>query len=94
MSMELEKLLKQRDSYAGKILKLGIQIAVIFLLPAIIAIVLSKTLHLSFLYFFPGAFIISWAFVVYLYIKIKKEMEELDRCINELREKEQKTKNT
>ena len=92
--MELETLLRQRESYAGKILKIGVQIAIIFLIPALIGVVLSKTLNISFLYFLPGAFIISWVFVFYLYRKIKIEMKKLDNHINELRKKNNKTKNT
>lgn len=86
--MELETLLKKRDAYAGRIVKLGIQIAVIFLLPAAAAVFLSRHFNLSFLYFFPGALIISWGLVIYLYKKVSKEMKELDARIKELREKQ------
>lgn len=92
--MELETLLKKREAYAGKIVKLGIQIAVIFLLPAVAAVLLSKYFGISFLYFFPGAFIISWTLVIYLYKKISKEVKALDAEIKELREKQGQNTNT
>jgi len=93
--MELEKLLKQREAYAGKIIKLMIQIAVIFLLPAIVGVALSMYFNLSFIYFFPGAFIVSWTVVIFLYNKVRKEMKALDARIAELRSlEEQSHKNT
>jgi len=68
--MELEKLIKQRDSYAGKILGLAIRIAVLFLVPAVLAILANTFLGAPLRYVFPLAFIISWTGVVLLYKKI------------------------
>ncbi len=89
--MELEKLIKKRDAYAGKILHLGIQIAAIFLVPIVLAIVIHWYLDISYFYLFPLAFIISWTGVIILYRKISKEVRELDNKIKELREQESKS---
>ena len=86
--MEIEKLLKERDAYAGKILKLGITIAVIFLFPAIIAVLLGRYYNFSYVYTLGGAFIISWTGVVFLYRKISREVKHLEERIHELRKKE------
>lgn len=85
LTMELEKLLKQREAEAGKLVKLMIKIAVIFLIPAAIAVFLSQYFNLSFFYFFPGAFITSWTLVILLYRKVSKKMKGLDARIKELR---------
>ncbi|MCD5389809.1 MAG: hypothetical protein LR005_00245 [Candidatus Pacebacteria bacterium] len=86
--MELENLIKKREEEAGKFVKLMIEIAVIFLIPAVIAVFLSKYFNLSFLYFFPFAFIASWVMVISLYRKVSKKMKGLDKQISELREKQ------
>ena len=89
--MELEKLIQKRDAYAGKILKLGILIAVIFLLPAVIAIVLSRSFDLSYVYTLGGAVIVSWTSVILLYRKIHHEVKALENQIKELRAKQGQT---
>lgn len=83
--MELEKLLKQRDAYAGKILPLMIKIAVIFLIPAAISFAVVKIWDIHFMYLFPAAFILSWSGVIYLYRKMSDEVRALDARIKELR---------
>ena len=86
--MELEKLIKKRDAYAGKILKLGIIIAVIFILPAIIALLLTKYFNISYAYTLGGAFIVSWTGVVFLYRKIYREVKILETQIRDLNNKQ------
>lgn len=83
--MELEKLITQRDGYAGKMLPLMIKIAVIFLVPAVIGVVISKVWDINFLYLFPAAFILSWSGVIYVYRKMSREVRALDARIKELR---------
>jgi hypothetical protein len=83
--MELEKLLKQRDAYAGKILSLMIKIAVIFLIPAAIGVAITQIWNINFIYLFPVAFILSWSGVIYLYRKISGEVRIIDVRIKELR---------
>lgn len=92
--MKLEKLIKKREAEAGKFVKLMIQIAAIFLIPVVFAVFLSKYFEISFLYFFPLAFIVSWIIVFFLYRKISKKMKNLDKQINELRKKQGQTQKT
>lgn len=91
--MELETLLKQRDAYAGKILKLGILIAVIFLLPAVIAIFVTKYFNVSYVYTLGIAFIVSWTGVVFLYRNIAQRVKKLETRINELQVQKKDTNN-
>lgn len=83
--MELEKLLKKRDEFAGRILPLGVKIAVIFLVPAAVGVAITKIWNINFLYLFPAAFILSWSGVIYLYRKVSGEVRALDARIKELR---------
>lgn len=82
--MELEKLLKQRDAYAGKILKLGILIAVIFLLPAVISIIITRYFSISYIYTLGGAFVTSWVLTLFLYRDIARKVKKLEKRIKEL----------
>lgn len=86
--MELEKLIQQRDAYAGRIIKLAIIIAILFLVPAAIAMLVHYYMDISYMYLFPLAFIISWTGVILLYRKISKEVRALDARIKELRAQE------
>lgn len=83
--MELETLLKEREAYGGKILKLGIQIAVIFIVPVGLAVLANHLWNISFIYLFPLAFIISWTCVIVLYRRISREVRELDTKIKALK---------
>jgi len=89
--MQLETLIKKREAYAGQILRLGIQIAGIFLIPVILVIIISRLFDISLMYLFPFAFITSWASVIVLYRKVSREVRYLDAQIKEARamEKEQ-----
>ena len=61
----------------------------------LVGVALSMYFNLSFIYFFPGAFIVSWTVVIFLYNKVRKEMKALDARIAELRSlEEQSHKNT
>lgn len=86
--MELEKLIKQRDAYGGQIINLAIKIAILFLVPAVLAILANQYVGISYIYVFPLAFIISWTGVILLYKKISKEVRALDVRIKELRAQE------
>ena len=83
--MDLEKLLKQREAYSGKILKLGIQIAGIFLVPVVIISVIHKIFEIPFMYLFPVAFILSWVGVAILYRRYDREIRDIEHKIRELR---------
>ena len=83
--MELEKLIKQRESYGGQIIHLAIKIAILFLVPAILAIIISRYADIAYINVFPFAFIISWTGVILLYRKVSKEVRTLNERIKELR---------
>lgn len=83
--MELQDLQKKRESYAGKILPLMVKIAVLFLIPAVIVLVLYKVWDINYFYTFPVAFILSWSGVIWLYRKMSAEVRALDARIKELR---------
>jgi len=83
--MKLDELIQERDAYGGKILKLGISIAVIFILPVLIIAGISYLSGIRFIYLFPIAFIVSWTLVVILYKRVSKKVKTLDKQIQDLR---------
>ncbi len=85
--MELETLEKKRDAYAGKMVHLMIYIGLIFLIPALIAILIAWLIGVSSFTLFPVAFVLSWTLVVLLYRKYNREVKELDRQIALCKEK-------
>lgn len=86
--MKLEELIQQRNAYGGKILKLAIQVAGIFLVPILIIYGITLITDIKFIYLFPAAFIISWVSIFFLYRKVSREVKDLDRRIRELRAEE------
>jgi len=83
--MELENLLKQRNAYAGKIIPLGVKIAVIFLIPAALVVVSNRVWNINYFITLPIAFILSWSGVIWLYRKMSAEVRALDARIKKLR---------
>ena len=83
--MKLEELEKKRDSYGGKIVKLALLIAVIFLVPVLVIAGISYYGDIKFMYLFPIAFVVSWVLVILLYRKVSKEVKGLDRQIKDLK---------
>lgn len=86
--MKLKELEKKRDAYAGKIIKLAITVAVIFIAPILVITGISYFFNIEFMYLFPLAFIISWTLVILLYRKMSKEVKALDHQIKELKAEE------
>lgn len=86
--MKLKELEQQRDAYAGRIAKLAIQIALIFGVPAALAIGLSRWFEVKIMYLLPVAFIISWIMVITLYRKVDRKVRELEQQISELKKEE------
>lgn len=91
--MELEKLIKKRDAYAGKIVRMAIYIALIFIIPVGIALGVYFLFDIPLVYTFPVAFISSWIWVILVYKKVSKEARLLDAQIKELKDKESITTN-
>lgn len=86
--MELHELEKERDAYSGKIAQLAIHIAVIFALPALIAIGLSHWFSFSLMFSLAPAFVISWTLIVMLYRRVDKKVRQLEENISRLRSEE------
>jgi archaellum biogenesis protein FlaJ (TadC family) len=86
--MKLEELEKKRDAYAGKIIKLAIVIAAIFIVPILAITGISHFAGIKFMHLFPVAFITSWTFVVLLYRKVSREVNDLNRQIKDIKDKE------
>jgi uncharacterized membrane protein (DUF485 family) len=86
--MNLEDLKKQRDQHVNKIFYLGLKIAIIFLVPALIAVYGGKMLDAHFqtgksiatgsLVF---AFVLSWFIVIRMYSKLSAKLEKLNQEI-------------
>ncbi len=84
---ELKKLEKQRDDHVTRIFWAGLEIAGLFAVPLVIAILIglqiggnAKWIALLI------AFIISWIMVVFRFKKLSKKMKKLDKDINDLRD--------
>jgi uncharacterized membrane protein YhdT len=86
--MELHELKKKRDAYAGKIAQLAITIAIIFALPAGLAIGLSYWFSFSVMYALLPACVISWVLVILIYRKVDREVRELEMNIAQLQHEE------
>lgn len=82
---ELEQLEKKRDLLAFRVVKLMIHIALIFAIPAAIAIAIHYFFDIRFRFLFPVAFILSWILVIRLYRKTDRQMRELDQRIMKLK---------
>ena len=86
--MNLQELEKKRDAYSSKIASLAIQIALIFAIPAGIAVLAYYFLEIRIVYTLPIAFILSWVLVIRLYQKVDKKVRTLEAQIRELKQKE------
>lgn len=86
--MTLQELEKERNAYASQITNLAIKIAVIFVVPVLLAIGVSRLFDVSLVYTMPIAFIISWVLVIRMYRKVDKKVRELEEKIRALKEEE------
>lgn len=86
--MELHELEKKRDAYAGKIAQLAIQIALIFAIPAAVALLLKYLFEVPIVYTLPVAFILSWVLVIRLYKKVDRAVRDLEEQIRERKREE------
>ena len=87
--MDLHNLEQQRDAYSGRIGKLAIQIALIFALPAGVALALFKWMQIPVLYTLPVAFIASWVMVISLYRRVDRKVRDLENKIINLKKQEE-----
>lgn len=91
--VELETLLKQRDAYAGKILKLAILIAIIFLVPAVSAMLVTRFFGISYVYTLGTAVAVSWVFVIIVYTRTSRRIQLLEKRIKDLRDSKEHKNN-
>jgi cytochrome c biogenesis protein CcdA len=91
----LESLTAEREKYVTRIFWFALEIALIFLLPAIIAIFLYKAIapENSSWHVLPVAFIISWGIVIKRYMTLHKKLSGLDKQIKEMRVSEKQNTN-
>lgn len=81
--MKLHELEKKRDEYTGKIVQLAIHIALIFAIPAALALLLKYLLEVPIMYTLPVAIILSWILVIRLYKKTERAVRSLEEQIRD-----------
>jgi len=93
----LEEAKKIQSHYHTKAFYLMLEIAVAFLIPAILAVLVSKNFSIpglserkSGLIYLGLAFVLSWGYVVYRYRKVTREIRKIDAVVKELKSKEEK----
>lgn len=91
----LEEAKKIQSKYHTKAFYLMLEIAVAFLVPAILAVLASKSFTIpglsqrkSGLVFLGLAFVLSWGYVVYRYRTVTREIRKIDAVVKELKAKE------
>lgn len=96
--MDIPTLQKERDKHLTSFFKLGLQIAIIFAVPAAIAVLAGKQLdalwetgRLVTGIMLVGAFITSWVLVFKKYNKLNKQVKDIEDKIRILREQEKAT---
>lgn len=83
---ELKDLEQERDMQVTRIFWLCLEIALIILIPAVIAVIIGKYYLPSLKYLFlVFSFVISWIIIIYRYKNISRKMQNLDSKIRELR---------
>ncbi len=94
--MEIDKLKKEKDKYITKVFWLGLKIALIFAVPAIIGVFIGKRLDL---YYGTGktisyfillfTFILSWVITIVMYNNLSKKIKKIEKDILTEKQKEQ-----
>jgi len=98
--MELEKLEKERDAYVHNLFWLGLKIAAIFAVPAVLAALLGRYLdgmysdgNVFTILCLVTAFVFSWAVVIRQFSKINKKIRTIESKIRDLKDKQNKATN-
>lgn len=82
----LEKLEKERDDHVTRIFWAGLEIAGLFAVPLVVAILIGLKIGGDAKWIaLPIAFIFSWVLVVFRFKKLSKKMKKIDKEINDLR---------
>jgi Flp pilus assembly protein TadB len=86
MTDELKSLEKERERMVTRIFWLGLEIAAIFAIPAVLAFVFGRKLPGNGVYFLLlGTFVLSWMVTIARWRKISKKAKHLDEKIRELK---------
>lgn len=87
--MDIQELEKERDAYAQKIGKLALYIALIFAIPVIIAILITRYFDIAIWWTLGASFIVSWFFVIRFYRKVDRKVRTLEEKIRTLKQAEE-----
>lgn len=84
---ELARLEREREQHVTRVFWLMLEIALIFLIPALIVVfavgaIWSRTVVW---YVLPFSFLLSWGIVIFRYKRLSKTLGGLDKKIKELR---------
>lgn len=93
--MEIDELKKTKDRYITKIFYLGLKIALIFAIPAVIAVLLGKRIDASYghdkkfsIIFLAFAFVLSWWITISMYRKLARKIKAIENQIKEKKSQE------
>lgn len=89
---DIKKLEKERESYITRLFWFMLEIALIFIVPAVLFIFLFRNFlpDISVWVGLGLAFVISWVIVVFRYLRLYKTLSSLDGEIKELKDKKVK----
>lgn len=92
---DIIKLEKEREGHVTKLFWLALQIAFIFLIPALIGVFISIQFFSRQVlwYVLPFTFIFSWVIVIIIWRKMNKILTKLDKDILELKKQNQHDRN-
>jgi len=86
---KLQGLIREREQKVNRVFLLAFEVVLIFGIPALIAMLIiwkSESEKIAWVVL-PIAFILSWAFMIFRYRKISRELKNLDAKIKELKSK-------
>lgn len=83
----LRELEEKRDKQVTRIFWLSLEIALVFLIPALLSVYISKLLFPKFIFLAMFlTFIISWVIVIVRYQSISKKINSIEKEIKKLKE--------
>lgn len=92
--MELENLKKQKERYTTKIFYLGLKIALIFAIPAVIGVLIGKRVDAYYgthnkwsIGILAFTFVLSWIITIVMYNNISKNIKKVEDEIKKEKEK-------
>jgi hypothetical protein len=85
---KIEVLSAERERYVTRIFWFALEIALIFLLPALVAIFVYRLIFPTYpvWYVLPFTFVLSWIIVIRRYVVLHKKLSGLDKEIKSLKD--------